>query len=74
MISHIELSNINQKKLQDQTGPNLPQRDEGQESNGYQIPWLGCGVVGAAGENLAEQGAQGSKSDSGQKGCHRTQS
>lgn len=41
MISHNELSNINQKKLQDQTGLNLRQRDEGQESNGYQIPWLG---------------------------------
>lgn len=38
MISYNELSNINQKKLQDQTGLNLRQRDEGQESNGYQIP------------------------------------
>lgn len=37
MISHNEGSNINQKKLQDQTGLNLWQGDEGQESNGYQI-------------------------------------
>lgn len=49
MISHNELSNINQKKLQDQTGFYLGQRDEGQESNGHQIPWLGCGGGGGGG-------------------------
>lgn len=42
MISHNELSNINHKKLQDQTGLNLRHRDEGQESNCHQIPRLGC--------------------------------
>lgn len=48
MISHNELSNINQKKLQDQTGLNLGQRDGGQESKGHQIPRLGCGGGGSS--------------------------
>lgn len=46
MISHNELSNINQKKLQDQTGLYLEHRDEGQESNYHQIP--GRGVWGGS--------------------------
>lgn len=57
MISHNEPPNINHKKLQDQTGLYLGQKDEGQESNGHQIPWLACGGW-AAGENLAEARSQ----------------
>ena len=58
MISYNELSNINQKKLQDQTGLYLGYGDEGQDSNCHQIPWLGCWVGGAR-ENLAELRYQG---------------
>lgn len=74
MISHNELSNINQKKLQDQTGLYLGQRDEGQESKGHQIPQLGCGVGGGTLENLSEPRCQGVRRwlRSGSLGCRQS--
>lgn len=52
MISHNELSNINSKKLQDQTGLYFGQRDEGQESKGHHLPQSGDVCVGGEGPEI----------------------